>query len=819
MNLLNRGGFRTSTRLIIVIIISILFVKCSTAQTSSLVSLGAGGKLEYKTFANTGQTNSVNIIPDFSYAGYKGGGVTLPVAPVAETVQPVSGDAKALIQSAINRVSALPLNVNGFRGAVLLKSGRYEVNGSLFIKANGVVLRGEGQNSPDKGGTELVATSPTQHDFIQIQGNESSSEPANESALDTKLYPAVRTWQEFTVTKGLAEELDGDKIVSFHLTADINQYVNYASREDSVKNRPVLEITVRSQTSGVDSIITLLPVADTYVMGGTNAKNNYGADSSVAVKNAGVNANVTREAYLKFILPQLQDSIKKAVLKLYAKKDLDGDPAAAKVVYVSVSSIKNDFWQEMTLTYETRPLSAGLTGAVRISSPYVATGAASFTVDSVTGFSVGDTIRITRTPNEAWITTLDMAQYGWVAAEYRVSYERIITGITGKTISVNIPLVQAIETGFGGGEISRISINGRITNCGIEKMFITSIFASDIDESHGWSAITISQSTDCWVKNVTARYFGYSCVGLYWAYNTTVEECAMLDPKSITTGSRKYSFYIDKGSFNLFQRCYTRGGRHDYVTGSRVTGPNVFVDCFSTQTYADIGPHHRYATGILFDNIQGGETRVQNRKDMGTGHGWAGAQTMFWNAISNTGELKVESPIGAMNWGIGCKGVLQLGAGFWESYGTPVMPRSLYLQQLKDRAGTSAVENVTLPAQRTGSIWTYLSAWAGIGELSALTKTPSEKQNQPFQFFLSQNYPNPFNPSTALQFTVPVNGRAILTVYNAIGQQVATLYNDEAEGGKNYQVIFNAPALASGLYIARLEQQNSLQIKKMVLIR
>ncbi|MCX6136414.1 MAG: DNRLRE domain-containing protein [Ignavibacteriales bacterium] len=788
---------------------------CSRSQTSSLAAIGSGGKLEYTLYANTGQTNSVNRVPDFSFAGYRGGGVSLPSVPTVEIVQPVSGDAKAVVQAAIDRVSALPVNANGFRGAVLLKSGRYEVSGPLYIKASGVVLRGEGQNTSDKNGTELVATAKTQHDLIQLEGSEITSESSSETLLDKVQFPPARTWSSFSVLKGVAEELEGNKILSIHLTADVGQYVNYSSKEDSLPYRPVLEIV--SASSSVP--IRLQPIADTYVQGGTSAKVNYGGEISVAIKNSGVNANVTREGYLKFDLSGISDSVQKATLNLFAKKDLAADTAAIKVVFISAYKIDNDAWDEMTLTYETRPLPAGSTGSKRIASDVVPCGALSFDVDDASGLAVGDTIKITRTPNDAWINALDMAQYGWVSSEYWISYERIITALQGNRITVNIPLVQMIEKLYGGGEVSKISVRGRISRCGVENMLISSYYASDDDESHGWSAITLSHTTDSWVRKVTARYFGYSCVGLYWAYNTTVEECAMLDPKSITTGSRKYSFYIDKGSFNLFQRCYTRGGRHDYVTGSRVAGPNAFVDCYSTQTYADIGPHHRYATGILFDNIQGGETRVQNRKDMGSGHGWAGAQTMFWNCISNTSEFKVESPIGAMNWGIGCSGLVKSGAGFWESWGTKVAPRSLYFQQLKDRLGSSAVETVTLPLQRSGNIWTQLSTWSGIGDFSAQTRVSSEGNTIPYRFSLSQNFPNPFNPVTTIRFTVPANGRAILKIYSTIGQEIATIYDNETIAGKENLVQFDASNLASGQYFSRLEFEGKELVKKLLLIK
>ena len=104
---------RISLQKVVVLLLSLWFSDVY-GQTSTLVSIGAGGKLEYKPYANQGQTNAVNTIPDFSFAGYKSGGVTLPTLPVVETILPVTGDARLVIQAAIDRVSARPPDVNGF---------------------------------------------------------------------------------------------------------------------------------------------------------------------------------------------------------------------------------------------------------------------------------------------------------------------------------------------------------------------------------------------------------------------------------------------------------------------------------------------------------------------------------------------------------------------------------------------------------------------------------------------------------------------------------------------------------------------------------
>ena len=116
-------------------------------NTTSRILPGPDGKLVYTSDENG------NTIPDFSHAGYMGGGVAIPYIPAADTVRAVEGDASPAIQAAIDRVSALPLDENGFRGAVQLMDGYYELHTPLKITSSGVVLRGSGM---DHIGTILI---------------------------------------------------------------------------------------------------------------------------------------------------------------------------------------------------------------------------------------------------------------------------------------------------------------------------------------------------------------------------------------------------------------------------------------------------------------------------------------------------------------------------------------------------------------------------------------------------------------------------------------------------------------------------------------
>lgn len=134
-------------------------ISASAAQ-SEWAHLNAEGKLVYKTLPGGDR------IIDFSHAGYGGGGVKLPVAPVLKTVAPSGNDDSAAIQEAINAVSALPLN-NGIRGAVLLAPGTFHCDKTITISEDGVVVRGAGSG---ENGT-IIEMTGAPHTCLSIQGD------------------------------------------------------------------------------------------------------------------------------------------------------------------------------------------------------------------------------------------------------------------------------------------------------------------------------------------------------------------------------------------------------------------------------------------------------------------------------------------------------------------------------------------------------------------------------------------------------------------------------------------------------------------------
>jgi len=105
----------------------------------------------------------------------------------------------------------------------------------------------------------------------------------------------------------------------------------------------------------------------------------------------------------------------------------------------------------------------------------------------------------------------------------------------------------------------------------------------------------------------------------------------------------------------------------------------------------------------------------------------------------------------------------------------------------------------------------------GVGHF---TLTGVENQETvPIVFRLFQNYPNPFNPSTTIEFTVAKAARTTLRLYNVLGQQVATLFDSDAQPGKKYVERFDGSMLSSGTYFSVLESAGQREIHKMVLLK
>lgn len=168
--------------------------------SSRWVSVGTDDRLRYAT------DDRGNRVLDFSHAGYGGGGVALPDVDVARTIEPIAGDSTSRIQAAIDEVSRLPLDSRGFRGAVLLAAGTFDVSGPLAISTSGVVLRGSGSGA---NGT-IVRITGAPHRFLEIAGTGTWQVQGKPARVVSPYVPAGAVEVELDSTEDLAV---GDSIL------------------------------------------------------------------------------------------------------------------------------------------------------------------------------------------------------------------------------------------------------------------------------------------------------------------------------------------------------------------------------------------------------------------------------------------------------------------------------------------------------------------------------------------------------------------------------------------------------------------------------
>jgi len=151
----------------------------------------------------------------------------------------------------------------------------------------------------------------------------------------------------------------------------------------------------------------------------------------------------------------------------------------------------------------------------------------------------------------------------------------------------------------------------------------------------------------------------------------------------------------------LIHRSGSKGSNRSFamVTESEVQGPVVVLNFEVSWISPPIQPHQRWATGLLIDNANNtaGGVDFIDRNILGSGHGWTIGWAVAWNSTATS--FHIEQPPGSMNWAIGCKGNQGAPAaghqsGIFESLGTPVAIKSLYLAQLCERLGPPAVRNI-----------------------------------------------------------------------------------------------------------------------------
>ncbi|HJT74290.1 MAG TPA: DUF6298 domain-containing protein, partial [Chitinophaga sp.] len=341
---------------------------------------------------------------------------------------------------------------------------------------------------------------------------------------------------------------------------------------------------------------------------------------------------------------------------------------------------------------------------VTITDAYVPVNAMVLHVPAAHTLKAGDEVQITRPSTRNWIQLLgtdhfggDITALGWKAGQRDIQWQRRITAVNGTAITLDAPLTTALDTTYGGGTIAAYQWPGRIVQSGVENLRCVSAYdaANPKDEDHRWTAISIENAADAWVRQVTFEHFAGSAVAvLETARRVTVEDCISLAPVSEIGGQRRYTFFTS-GQQILFQRLYAQQGYHDFATGSCAAGPNAFVQCESDLPFSFSGAIDSWASGLLLDNVTVNAQALgfPNRGQDGQGAGWTAANSVLWQCAA--ARIDCPRPPGANNWAYGAWAQFS-GDGSWYSSNEYIQPRSLYYAQLAERIGEKALERAHL---------------------------------------------------------------------------------------------------------------------------
>lgn len=347
----------------------------------------------------------------------------------------------------------------------------------------------------------------------------------------------------------------------------------------------------------------------------------------------------------------------------------------------------------------------------KITDSYVPSGADSFQVTDPSGFHPGDTVLIRRPVTEAWVHFMGMdtlvrngKPQTWISSGTYLQTDRTIRAMQGHRVTLDVPLTDALDAQFlrpEGATMVHYNFPGRISQVGVEKIRVV---APSLDVPIAQSQYTLLQMAsviDGWARDIDVEETQNAIAVATTVKRVTLDSIRIRHATPHTGAAAPADFSI-AGTQVLVNSCSVTGeGTWPLVTQAKVTGPIAVVN-FTTNERG-VAPHQRWATGVLVDHSTFSNSTdkwpgiaFSNRKTYGSGHGWDVGWAVAWNVTSP--YLLVQNPPGATNWCVGCTGEALsepgIPSGIFDEPNAHVLPASLYLEQLCERLGATAVTNI-----------------------------------------------------------------------------------------------------------------------------
>jgi hypothetical protein len=347
---------------------------------------------------------------------------------------------------------------------------------------------------------------------------------------------------------------------------------------------------------------------------------------------------------------------------------------------------------------------------------YVPSGTSTIHVADAANLHPGDTLLISKPVTPSWIHFMgmdDLHRDGkdehWVTASH-LDVRRRIAAVSGKTITLEVPLMDSYDTQFFEGAHAtarKIEVSGQVSHVGVENLrFVAPKRSITLGEAE-FSGVSIQDAVDSWMQAFTLEETTNGVRINSGSERITVLKCEIEQHVPVTSHAKPADFACN-GSQILFDRCWGSGDSTFYfATQDRQQGPVVVLNCRFLGN-GHMQPHQRWSTGLLIDSCElpGGGIDLMNRGEMGSGHGWAIGWAVAWNNTAKTFEMN--TPPGSATWSIGNRGEElnppmpvydgskrpPMVAATIESPGKPVEPKSLYLEQLAERLGPAALKNI-----------------------------------------------------------------------------------------------------------------------------
>lgn len=358
-----------------------------------------------------------------------------------------------------------------------------------------------------------------------------------------------------------------------------------------------------------------------------------------------------------------------------------------------------------------------LGASTSITDAYVPAGSATIHVADAANLHPGDLLLIRKPVTQAWIRFMgmdNMSRNGrpetWIHAPY-LEVRRRITAVYGNAITLAVPLMDDYDTRFfdgGHATVSKIERIGQLSHVGVEDLRFAAPKRQIALGEPAFSGAVIRDVVDSWFRYVALLDTTNGISINSGSERMTFLKCSVVQEAAVTSHAKPADFACN-GSQVLFDRCTGSGDSTFYVvTQAGEQGPVVALNCRFLGNGA-IEPHQRWSTGLLIDNcdVPGGGIDIMNRGEMGSGHGWPVGWAVIWN--SSAKRLGMNQPPGSYIWSIGNRGEqtdpafpifdggpprAPLPPATIDSPGKPVEPHSLYLAQLKERLGASALQNI-----------------------------------------------------------------------------------------------------------------------------